>query len=190
MRRFSFYRRRKGALAAEYMATMYLLFMFLFFPVLNLAVVTINAFFLWFACNAGCQMGAKSPCFNTLIYVPAPAGTPYPGAYDTARARANQIGDMFPGAAWDRSTYPTVQIIMEPLTGAASQVIKPSGVSLSPGDPAPDQNIYTMLIQCRIVGTAAPLIEVPWFDVPGLSKPMPIQVVSQAQFENPPGLKY
>ncbi|MEZ4537722.1 MAG: hypothetical protein R3D26_22405 [Cyanobacteriota/Melainabacteria group bacterium] len=65
-------RRRKGAMAAEYVDTMYLLFMFLFFPILNLATVTINAFFLWFAANAGAfQMGAKSPCFNRLIYVPA-----------------------------------------------------------------------------------------------------------------------
>ena len=192
MKRFSFYRRRKGALAAEYMATMYLLFMFLFFPVLNLAVVTINAFFLWFACNAGAQMGAKSPCYNTLIYIPAPSGTPYPGAYQTARARANQIKNMFPGINWDTGQFPTVCIIMEPIdtSGTASRIVKPSGVSLGAGDPAPDQNIYTMLIQVSIVGTAAPLIEVPWFDVPGLSRPMTLRVVSQAQFENPPGLKY
>ena len=133
-------------------------------------------------------MGAKSPCFNTLIYVPAPAGTPYPGAYDTARARANQIGDMFPGAAWDRAIYPTVQIIMEPLTGTATQVIKPSGVSLSPGDPAPDQNIYTMLIQCRIVRYGSTINRSSMVSTYRDSADQcHFKLCPQAQFENPPG---
>ena len=193
MRKIRFYRRRKGALAAEYMATMYLLFMFLFFPILNLAVVTVNAFFLWFAANAGAQMGAKCPCFNRLIYVPAPSGTPYPGAYLTARARAGQISAMFPGAHWvETPANPLIQIIMEPvdpLSGLAT-VVHDGPAPLSGSDPAPDPDLYTMLLRVTIQGQAEPLIPVPWFDVPGLSRAMDLRVVSQAQFENPPGLRY
>lgn len=193
--RFNLQRRtKKGAMAAEYVATMYLLFMFIFFPVLNLATVSINAFFLWFACNAGAQMAAKSPCFNRLIYVPAnPPGTPYPGAYDTARARASQIRNMFPGIGWTESaTNPRVDIIMEPINPASglSTFIKTGPSPLSGGDPAPDPDEYTMLLRVTINGFASPLINVPWFDIPGLSKPMDLIVTSQAQFENPPGLRY
>lgn len=193
MKRKRLFRRRKGALAAEYMATMYLLFMFLFFPILNLATVTINAFFLWFAANAGAQMGAKSPCFNRLIYIPAPSGTPYPGAYLTARARAAQIKAMFPGIFWTETpTNPKIDIIMEPIdpASALSTYVHTGPNPLSTGEPAPDPDIYTMLLRITINGSASPLIAVPWFDVPGLSKPMDLVVVSQAQFENPPGLRY
>jgi len=189
-----FRRRPKGAMAAEYVATLYLLFMFLFFPILNLSCVGLNAFFLWFACNAGASMAAKSPCFNRLIYVPAsPPGTPYPGAYDTARARATQIKNMFPGVTWTVApTNPKVEIIMEPIDPASGLATfkKVGPAPLSGGDPAPDPDTYSMLVRVTIVGDCAPLIPVPWFDVPGLSKPMTLLVTSQAQFENPPGLRF
>lgn len=137
-------------------------------------------------------MGAKAPCFNRLIYIPANGGTPYPGAWRTARARALQISSMFPGAHWtETGANPSVQIIMEPVDPASglSTFVK-TGNALAPGDPAPDPDVYTMLLRVTIEGEAEPLIKVPWFDVPGLSRSLPLRVVSQAQFENPPGLKF
>jgi len=189
-------RKRKGALAAEYVATMYVLFLFIFFPVLNFGTCGLRAFFLWFACNQATMLAAKAKTFNTLIYVPAsPPGTPYPGAYDTARQRAAQIASMFPGVEWTtNAANPEVDIILQPIPGAVgppvpaySKTIGPAALGLGH---IPDVNSYDSSIQVTINGQVNPLIPVPWFNIAGLTSPMFLTVSSQAEFENPPGLQF
>lgn len=193
-RRSSIKRRGKtGAMAAEYVATMYLLFIFMFFPILNLGTVGLNAFFLWFATNCAATVGAKSQCFQQAVQIPSGTGPWYPGAYDTARAKATEIRNMFPGISWvATATNPEVKAIAEPIDPAAGlspyQHIGPG--AWPAGAPRPDPDQYTLLLRVTINGAASPLIVVPWFNIPGLSKPMQLQMVSQAQFENPPGLLF
>jgi len=185
-------RKSKGAMAAEYVATMYVLFLFIFFPVLNLGTCGLRAFFLWFACNQATMLAAKAKTFNTLVYVPDPGGTPYPGAYDTARARAAQIRGMFPGVNWTtNATNPEVDILLSPIpgsgAGAAAKIVGPTPLGLGN---IPDVNQYVASIRVTILGQVDPLIPVPWFNIQGLTSPMFLTVTSQAEFENPPGLQF
>ncbi|MBS2006446.1 MAG: hypothetical protein JST01_05365 [Cyanobacteria bacterium SZAS TMP-1] len=185
-------RKSKGAMAAEYVATMYVLFLFIFFPVLNLGSCGLRAFFLWFACNQATMLAAKAKTFNTLVYVPDPGGTPYPGAYDTARARAAQIRGMFPGVNWTtNATNPEVDILLSPIpgsgAGAAAKIVGPTPLGLGN---IPDVNQYVSSIRVTINGQVDPLIPVPWFNIQGLTSPMFLTVSSQAEFENPPGLQF
>lgn len=180
-------------MAAEYVTTMYVLFIFMFFPLLNLGVCGINAFFLWFTCNCAATVGAKAQCFQEAVQIPQGTGPWYPGAYNTARAKATELKAMFPGINWVASDInPEVKAISERIDPSAP----PGYVHIGPGPwPAseraktdPDQ--YSLLFRVTIWGTAAPLIEVPWFNIPGLSRPMDLMMCSQAQFENPPGLMF
>lgn len=186
-------RGKSGAMAAEYVATMWLLFLFMFFPILNLATVGVNAFFLWFCTNQAATVGAKSQCFMAAVQIPAGSGTWYPGAYDTARAKAVEVRNMFPGIGWIPSgTNPGVSVICEPIDPTAGlSTLTHTGPGAYPnGATRPDPDQYTILLRVTIAGWASPLIACPWFDIPGLSKPMELLVSSQAQFENPPGLMY
>ncbi|MFA6212007.1 MAG: hypothetical protein WCT03_17430 [Candidatus Obscuribacterales bacterium] len=186
-------RKSNGAMAAEYVATMYVLFLFIFFPVLNLGTCGMRAFFLWFACNQATMLAAKAKTFNTLIYVPeVPPNTAYPGAYDSARARAAQIRNMFPGVDWTtNATNPEVRIIRAVIPGsgapAVADVIGPAALGLGN---IPDVDQYVCTIRVTINGQVTPLIPVPWFNIQGLSSPMFLTVSSEAQFENPPGLQF
>lgn len=185
-------RKSKGALAAEYVATMYVLFLFIFFPVLNLGTCGLRSFFLWFCCNQAVMLAAKAKTFNTLVYVPAPSGTPYPGAFATAQARAAQVRGMFPGVNWVTSnSNPEVRIIRSPIAGSGApalpDVIGPAPLGLGN---IPDVNQYVCTIRVTINGSVDPLIPVPWFNIQGLTSPMFLKVCSEAQFENPPGLQF
>ncbi len=193
-RRRSIRRNKTGAMAAEYVATMWLLFVFMFFPILNLGTVGFNAFFLWFATNCAATVGAKSQCFQAPVQIPAGSGTWYPGAYDTARTKALEIRNMFPGIGWAiAADNPEVKAIAQPIDPASGlptyEHVGPSPLPAADRDKT-DTDVYTLLLRVTIRGFASPLIAVPWFDVPGLSKPMDLLVNSQAQFENPPGLMY
>lgn len=180
-------------MAAEYVATMYVLFIFMFFPILNLGCTGLNAFFLWFACNCAATVGAKSQCFQQAVQIPSGSGVWYPGAYDSARTKATEIRNMFPGIGWTPSaTNPEVRAIAEPIDPSAGLApMQHVGPGAWPsGGTRPDPDEYTLLLRVTIEGFASPLIVVPWFDIPGLSRPMDLKMASQAQFENPPGLLF
>ncbi len=185
-------RKTKGAMAAEYVATMYVLFLFIFFPVLNLGACGMRAFFLWFACNQATMLAAKAKTFNTLVYVPEPSGTPYPGAFATAQARAAQVRGMFPGVNWTTTpTNPEVRIIRAVIPGSGApalpDVIGPTPLGMGN---IPDVDQYVCSLRVTINGQVDPLIPVPWFNIQGLTSPMFMRVSSEAQFENPPGLQF
>lgn len=183
-------------MAAEYVATMYVLFLFIFFPVLNLGTCCLRAFFLWFCCNEATMLAVKAKTFNTLIRVPDVAtGTPYPGAYNTAQQRAAQIRDIFPGVNFAVSaTNPEVDIIVTPIPnvvpspGPGFKVVGPQ--TLQSVNHVPDTDSFVYSLRVTINGTLDPLIPVPWFNVEGLSSPMHMRVSSEAEFENPPGLQF
>jgi hypothetical protein len=138
------------------------------------------------------MLAAKAKTFNTLVYVPDPGGTPYPGAFATAQARAAQIRGMFPGVNWTTNqTNPEVDILLSPIqgsgAGAAQKIVGPATLGLGN---IPDVNQYVTSIRVTIQGQCDPLIPVPWFNIQGLSSPMFVTVSSQAEFENPPGLQF
>ncbi|MBZ0189670.1 MAG: hypothetical protein K8F91_25710, partial [Candidatus Obscuribacterales bacterium] len=72
-------RTRTGAIAAEYVATLYVLLLFLAFPLLNLSSSGLRSFFLWFACNQATMAGAKARTLSSDITI---GGTTYKSAYN------------------------------------------------------------------------------------------------------------
>jgi hypothetical protein len=185
-------RNKKGALAAEYVATLYLLLMFIVFPMLNYATAGMRAFFLWFACNQAVMTGAKCRTFFTPVTI----GTIlYPGAYTVAQNRASQIRGVFPGINWvDSAINPEVDIVITQIAGQPASVPAPPPLTVGPAPlglgNSPDQGSYVCSLKVTIIGWAQPLIPVPWFaSIPGLGGNMTLRVISEQLFENPPGLQ-
>ena len=89
------------------------------------------------------------------------------------------------------ATNPKVEIIRQPIENSGATVLPvivgPQTLGLGN---VPDVNQYVCTLRVTIDGTVSPLIPVPWFNIQGLSSPMPLRVSSEAQFENPPGLQF
>ena len=105
-------------MAAEYVATLYLLLMFIVFPMLNYSVAGLRAFFLWFACNQSVMTAVNPerswPSSDWWKFL-------YPGAYTVAQSRANQIRGVFPGINWvDSAINPEVDIIVNQIPGSTA----------------------------------------------------------------------
>ena len=187
-------RRPKGALQAEWAMTMYVLFLFFMFPMLDFAMLGVRAFFLWFACNQAVMVGCKA---HTLVN-PVTIGTQnYQGALTLSTNRAANVAAAFPGTSWNNAQYPQMFITFAPLnTGTDSPIHYPASApgytasqATSPIPNIPDMNKYVAEYKCVIVGQVKPFITIPLIGtVPGLSGPVDLTVQSQAQFENPPGL--
>ena len=195
MRTGRFLRRsRRGALAAEYAASLYLLFFFLAFPMINFATVGMRTFFLWFACDQAVITAAKCRTFFTPVTI---GNTLYPGAYAMAQARANQIRSTFPGIHWQNSpTNPEVDIIITQIPGQPASSPAPPTKTVGPGPGpglglgnTPDVNSYVPSIRVTIKGWVDPLVPVPLFKIQGLTTSMFLNVTCQQEFENPPGLQ-
>lgn len=187
-------RNNSGAMAAEYVATLYLLLFFLLFPLLNLATVSLRSFFLWFACNQATMAGAKARTLSTDITI---GGTTYRSAYNLVKDRSNQIRAAFPGIDWtDSSTNPKVEILrtpipnsLPPVTYYTPFVCTGSGVALT--GQVPDVDRYVVTLRVTIAGRIWPLIPMTLpgpLSIEGLTTPFDMTVTSEAAFENPPGV--
>lgn len=192
-------RKCKGALQAEWAMTMYVLFLFFMFPMLDFAVLGLRAFFLWFACNQAVMVGCKA---HTLVQSVTIGSVTYLGALNLSANRAANVAAAFPGTTWSTS-YPQMYVTFCPLDKAKSYIYYgqsgPSGspvaagmqytTAASPITTLPDMSQYVAEYECVILGNISPFIPVPLIgNVPGLSAPAQLQVKSTAQFENPPGL--
>ncbi len=185
-------RRRNGALAAEYVTTLYVLFFFLVFPLLNYAVLGLRAFFLWFACNQAAMTGSKC---RTLCQPITIGGVQYSGAAPTAVARANNIAAAFPGIHWQQNE-PEIWVFVNQIPGAPPTNGFPTSWQVTNIYTGPTMNgvpnLNSYIFEFRVIIRNAwidPLIAVPWLNnIPGLGSPVYLTVESSTQFENPPGL--
>lgn len=191
MRTKRFYRRgKKGALAAEYVATLYLLLLFLFFPLLNLGTICLRSFFLWFACNQAVMAGCKAKAWSQPITIGGQTYRPARGAAGTgptnglAETAAENIRVAFPGTIHNTRD---VQI-------RCTAIPNTTGVNLGPVNgplvAPPDLNLVVPCIVVTINGEVQPLIPMTLggLSVPGLTTNMPMRVRAEAIFENPQGL--
>jgi hypothetical protein len=178
-------------MVAEYAATMYLLFLFIFFPLLDLTVLGLRSFFLWFACNQGCMAGCKARTWGTTIYV---GQTQFLPATSVARNRIARIQAAFRGCEFKPyGSDVTLEIQQTPIPGSVPgggnpPAIANSKVPLGIGN-APNVTEYIPSIKCTISAKILPFIPVPLFNIPGLSTSFPLTVSSEQVFENPPGLQ-
>jgi hypothetical protein len=192
------FRSRKGAMTAEYVTTLYVLFFFLFFPMLNYGILGMRAFFLWFACNEACITGIK---MRTLVEPVTIGGISYGGAAATAANRATNIANAFGGIHWP-STQPEIWINVTPLTPtsppgltyapATTKISPPYSSGVLPTVPDVNNFICTFVVVIRDAALD-PLIPMkfgPFSNVPGLGAQLHTTVICQQQFENPPGLTH
>ena len=181
-------RKSRGALQAEWAMTMYILFLFFMFPMLDFAVLGLRSFFLWFACNQAVMIGCKA---HTLVQSVTIGTVTYLGALNLSANRAANVAAAFPGISWSTS-YPQMYVTFCPLDTSQSYI--PYGpmtysTGSSPISTLPDMSSYVAEYKVVILGSVSPFIPVPLIgSVPGLSTPAQLQVVATAQFENPPGL--
>jgi hypothetical protein len=196
------FRNRKGAMTAEYVTTLYVLFFFLFFPMLNYGILGMRAFFLWFACNEACITGIK---MRTLCEPVTIGGISYGGAASTAAARASNIANAFGGIHWPTG-QPVIYVNVTPMTTASgASATSPLGLTYAPaqikiGPPysgpvlptCPDVNnficTFVVAIQNAALDPLIPMNFPPFNSIPGLGAQLHTTVSCQQQFENIPGL--
>jgi hypothetical protein len=168
--------------------TMYILFLFFMFPMLDFAVLGLRAFFLWFACNQAVMVGCKA---HTLVQSVTIGSVTYLGALNLSANRAANVAAAFPGISWTTS-YPQMNVNFCPLDTSKGYINygpMTYSTAASPISTLPDMSQYVAEYQVVILGTVNPFIPVPLIgSVPGLSSSAQLQVKSTAQFENPPGL--
>jgi hypothetical protein len=188
------YRKKRGALIADYAATFYVLLLFLVLPLLDYSVIGMRSFFLWYAANQAVMAACKAKTFLQSVDNPNQPGGASPSACDLARTRANDIKKILSGIHWSEGqNNPDVQIVREPLNPQAENAqpaavfSRGHGAPLSDSD-APDTSLNIYVCRVVIKGKIDPLITLPWLDIPGVSKPLDLTVASESQYENVSGL--
>lgn len=188
-------RTNRGALAAEYVSTLYVAFILVAVPLLDCSCIGVRTFALWFAANQAVISAAKAKTFlqplGSLSNQPA---RDYQSACQVASEKANQVRQMFGGIHWIESPEnPAVQIVRLPIdTGAknvqpAAVFSRDHGAPLS-GENAPDSTNNLYLCRVVIKGQVEPLFAVPCLNLPGISRPLDVTVQAQSHFENVSGL--
>ena len=179
---------------ADYAATFYVLLLFLVLRLLDYSVIGMRSFFLWYAANQAVMAACKAKTYLQSVENPNQPGVNFPSACELARTRANQIKSILPGIQWVESeNNPDVQIVREPINPQAEHAQAPMVFSRGHGAPlsdadAPDQSLNIYVCRVIIKGKIDPLITLPWFNIPGISKPLDLTVSSQSQYENVAGL--
>jgi len=191
-------RTNSGALTAEYASTMYVMFTFLVFPVINYATLGLRSFFLWYAANQAVMTACKAKTYYQNVYIPTtPPNTLFYGAYTLGRARAQTIQQAFGGFTFlpepiNGRPNPNVEILVEPIDPNSTVGTKVywygAGAPMGLGN-APDTSQYVVTCRVTIKANVYPLVSVPFLNVPGLSGPVEIDVAAQSQYENVPGLQ-
>ena len=155
------------------------LFLFIFFPVLNLGTVrTERSFFLWFACNQAVHVGGQGQNFqHSRLCAGSGRHCRIPGAYDTAQEHTGRSKSeaMFPGSQLDNQRHQS---------GSGHPAFSDSKLrcrrcsKVCRTDAASDWVISQTSINTYhpfgslLTGQCDPLIPVPWFNIQGLTSPM------------------
>lgn len=176
-------RGKRGTLSAEVVATLYVLLLGIFFPMLDMAVTGLRAFFLYFAC---CQAVTHAAVANTFQVPKAPANT---AAITVGTAAYNAVIKAF-GSFLSADSGPTFSILKVPIPNAGSGSTVTYTAPLSAANV--DVSKYVYIIQCDIVGNVMPWIPLNLGHnvIPGLTGEIDLHVWSQQEFENPYGLEY
>jgi len=192
-----------GSLIAENAGVLYVLFVLIFFPLVDLAAMGLRTFCLWYACNQGAMAGAKGTQWTAgAVATGVSSGSSYYTSIQTqAISAVNNAAAIFSGISVNAG-YPQLSVI---LTGIAhsdtvnnqtsvATVIIPSG-NLPLGSAAAqksslplvvDNSQYVPILRVTVVGTIQPFIKVPFFiNVPGLSSSFQVTIQADQQIEDP-----
>ena len=202
------YRTSRAAIMVEHSLVLYMLFFFLFFPMINLATMGLRTFFLWFACNQAAMAGAKG---TQWMYgsVETEDNVYFTGIQNQAITTCNSIVNMFSGititsvptaegyGSSPNANGPILQVILTAIKHSDTTNNQASASTLTyaanqlPLAITPDPSQYVPMLKVSLTGTIAPLIPIPLpFSVAGLNKSFSVTVCSEQQIENPYALMY
>ena len=173
-----------GAITEEAVVSLFVLFIFLFFPLLDLAAMGLRSFFLWFACEQSAMAGAKGTVWSTTnVY----SNNYYTSIQTQAKTAATTVVNMFSGI--QITSGPTLTVIAQAIPNANAASIIPYTPTTST---YLDKSLYVPLLQVAMTGTVQPFIYIPFIplSVPGLNAPFTMTVYSEQQIENPTALSY
>jgi len=179
----------RGSLIGENAVVLYVMFFFLFFPLVDLGGIGIRMFGLWFACNQAAMAGSKGTKWSLV-------NNNSTGNYATsiqtqATTTANNIAKLFTGIAITAG-YPKLNVILRAIQHSdtvnnqisAATSTYPGGAGLPLANPA-DPSQYVPFLQVEVNGTIQPLIEVPFLvGIPGLSKSFNVTIYTEQQIED------
>jgi len=179
----------RGSIIGENAVVLYVLFFFLFFPLMDLGGIGVRMFFLWFACNQAAMAGSKGTKWSAINNVT-------PGDYATsiqtqAINTANSVAGNFSGITISPG-YPKLNVILTAIQHSdttnnqpsVATLTYPGGAGLPLASPA-DPSQFVPILQVQINGTIQPLILVPFLvGIPGLSQPFNVTIYTEQQIED------
>jgi len=165
-------RKNAGSVIAEAPAVLYVFFVLVVFPLIDLVTAFIRLTFIYTATHQSCIWAARARTFQTSIN-----GDP------TAEALAQAGADTAIGCFTGVTLSVTPQIIVTDIS-TLKQTVYTNPL------PAPaDISKNTYQVQVIGVGNALPLFNIPLpVSVPGLNAPLSMTLADRQYFENPIGL--
>lgn len=168
-------RSRKGSLIAEYPGILFLLFIGLTFPLLNLATITIRYCFLVMAAHEAAYQAALAKTFLNDVSATDRS------AINVSNAVAQSVATSFDGV---KVTNINTRIAV---SDVATQLVTRTATKLL--IPA-DTSKFVYMIESELNAEVQPFMTLPVFfsNIPGLTGPMIISVCARKVCENPQGL--
>jgi len=174
-------RRRLGASIAELPFVLLVIFIFLFFPLLNLTTATVRTWFLRSAVLDAAHNAAKACTYGTHL----PATEDDSECFSAVELANNTLNKFIQTFAGVSMTSAQVYVVRQTIAGGVATTYPPGPIPKS--DIQPDANVY--FIEVAFKGEAQPFLTVPFFsNVPGLGGPMPVNITGRETFENVEGL--
>jgi hypothetical protein len=163
-------RRHSGTTMAELPVVLWVLFVFLLFPLLIFASIGYRASILFFSADSASKKAAKSPTYTDA----------------TTRAAAVLTVSLAPFTGIAASA-PVISVMVKPIAGGAPTIYT---TKLAPGSIDTSKNLY--FVMSKVDADLAPLVQFSggWMgmNIPGLTGPFHLTVNTQAYAENPSGL--
>lgn len=188
-KRLSASRRRRGEVLPEMPIVLWVIFMFLFFPLLNLATSTVRAYFIRQNVLEAAHRGSKA-----MTYIaPTPASSDDPSGQPSARDMVVQCMADFTASGFGQGgcsySGPAELRIVRIQTATGNETTYPVDTPLGAADIDPAGSTYYLEVTAN--AQANPFL--PYSgpvgnNIPGLTGPMPVQVTSREMFENVSGL--
>lgn len=182
-------RHTRGETLPEMPIVLWVIFMFLFFPLLNLATSTVRAYFMRQNVLECAHRGAKA---NTYI-LPTPVSSDDPAGSPSAQQLVQQCMNDFTTSGFGQGGCqyigtPDLRIVRIN-TASGAETVYPINTPLSSAEIDPSGSTYYLEVSAN--GRANPFL--PYTgpvggNIPGLTGPMDVQVTGREMFENVSGL--
>jgi hypothetical protein len=165
---------------------LWILFVVLMIPLLDLGSISLRMFYLKTAANQAVHAAVRCQTFQSPFVV---GSTTYPSAKTTATTVATTTANSFSGVHLGTVK---VEIIHTAIPGSgAGAAPAPTENPLPKANGTPDPTQFVVSLRVTLTGTVDPFISfnLPFLsNIPGLSGPMTFTVSSEEKFENLTGL--